>query len=357
MKCLYCDFYSITSTSLTTEWLRALDQEAAQYKDRFSSFDTLYLGGGTPTLLTEKELGHLVESLFGHFRIARDAEVSLEANPDDITAEKLHTCEELGFNRISLGVQSMDDRDLRFLGRRHTAGQAARAMDLIRNSGLSQFGIDLIYGLPGQTETGWKKTLQEALAFSPDHVSCYQLTLSKGTRLWERKEGGLLSPLGEEMERRLFLATSETLEEHGFAHYEVSNYARRGEPLHVCRHNLKYWERAPYLGLGPSAHSFQGNLRWWNHRSVAQYCQDLDQGRRPIHGGERLSDEQASLERLSLRLRTKAGIPIRELDGYRNAERVLPGLLRDGYLEMIDKTAVPTREGFLVADRLPLLFL
>jgi oxygen-independent coproporphyrinogen-3 oxidase len=230
-------------------------------------------------------------------------------------------------------------------------------MDLIRNSGLSQFGIDLIYGLPGQTVAGWKKILEKALAFLPDHVSCYQLTLSEGTPLWAMQEEGLISPLGEERERSLFLATAETLEEHGFAHYEVSNYARRGEPLHVCRHNLKYWERDPYLGLGPSAHSFHGNLRWWNHRSVAQYCQDLDRGRRPIHGTERLSEEQAYLERLSLGLRTKAGIPVRELHGYRNSERVLPGLLQAGYLEMVDRRAVPTREGFLVADRLPLLFL
>lgn len=229
-------------------------------------------------------------------------------------------------------------------------------MDLIRNSGLSQFGIDLMYGLPGQTEKGWKKTLQKALAFSPDHVSCYQLTLSKGTRLWKMQEEGLISALDEERERSLFLTTSETLEEQGFAHYEVSNYARWGEILPVCRHNLKYWDRAPYLGLGPSAHSFQGNLRWWNHRSVAQYCQDLDQGRRPIHGSERLSEEQASIERLSLQLRTKAGIPIRKLHGYGDAGRVLPGLLKAGYLEVIDERAVPTREGFLVADRLPLLF-
>jgi len=357
MKCPYCDFYSIPSTSLTMEWLRALDMEAALYTDRFCSFDTLYLGGGTPSLLTEKELRLLMESLCGHFCIARDAEVSLEANPDDMTAGKLHTYKELGFNRISLGVQSMDDGDLRFLGRRHTASGAARAMDLIRNSGDFRLGIDLIYALPGQTETGWKGTLQKALAFSPDHVSCYQLTISKGTRLWDMKEGGMISPLDEESERSLFLATSQILEEQGFAHYEVSNYARSGMDRNACRHNLKYWERVPYLGLGPSAHSFRGNLRWWNHRSVSQYCQDLDRGRRPIQGSERLSEEQASLERLSLRLRTKAGIPIKELHDYQDSERVLPELLRAGYLEVVGERAVPTREGFLVADRLPLLFL
>jgi oxygen-independent coproporphyrinogen-3 oxidase len=137
----------------------------------------------------------------------------------------------------------------------------------------------------------------------------------------------------------------------------VSNYARSGTNRNACRHNLKYWDRIPYLGLGPSAHSFQGNRRWWNHRSVSQYCRDLDRGRRPIQGSERLSGEQASLERLSLRLRTRGGISIKELEDYEDSERVLPELLRAGYLEVIDERAVPTREGFLVADRLPLLFL
>ena len=357
MKCPYCDFYSIPSTSLTTEWLRVLDKEAALYADRFSPFDTLYLGGGTPSLLTEKELRRLMESLCGRFGFARDAEVSLEANPDDITEGKLHAYKELGFNRISLGVQSMNDGDLKFLGRRHTARGAARAMDLIRNSGNFRLGIDLIYALPGQTETGWKGTLRKALAFSPDHVSCYQLTISTGTRLWEMQEGGLISLLDEERERSLFLATSQILEGQGFAHYEVSNYARSGINRNACRHNLKYWDRIPYLGLGPSAHSFQGNLRWWNHRSVSQYCQDLDRGRRPIQGSERLSEEQAALERLSLRLRTRVGISIEELQDYEDSERILPELLRAGYLEVIDERAVPTREGFLVADRLPLLLL
>ncbi len=354
-KCRYCDFYSIPATSLVTEWLHALDQEAMLYKDRFPFFDTLYLGGGTPTLLTAENLAGLVAVLRRHFALCPDAEVSLEANPNDVTPEKLHLARELGFNRISLGVQSMEDRELAFLGRTHSARQAARAMERIRASGFPGFGVDLIYGLPGQTEAEWRRTLQETLAFSPNHISCYQLTVSRGTPLWEMQEAGLFEPPDEEQERALFLTASEVLEGQGFVHYEVSNFARGTH--HVCRHNVKYWERAPYLGLGPSAHSFQGDTRWWNHRSVRKYCRDLNRGRRPLQGSERLSEEQADLERLSLQLRTRAGTAIRDLGSYEKTDRVLPGLLEAGLLEVIGERAVPTREGFLVADRLPLLFL
>ncbi len=365
-KCRYCDFYSIPSPSRVPEWLHALEQEAVLYRDRFPWFDTLYLGGGTPTVLAEREFVRLVEILSRHFRFSPDTEATLEANPNDVTAEKLRTCTELGFNRISLGVQSMDDRELGFLGRRHTARQAARAMRRIRDSGVRVFGVDLIYGLPGQTETQWRRTLREALAFSPDHVSCYQLTVSPGTPLGGMCEAGLIRLPDEEEERGLFVAASEVLQEQGFVQYEVSNYARGPGRFsagsawgsrNVCRHNLKYWERTPTLGLGPSAHSFCGESRWWNHRSVGMYCQELRVGRRPVEGSERLSAEQASLERLSLQLRTRAGTPIRELRGYEKTDRVLPGLLEAGLLEIRDARVVPTREGFLVADRLPLLFL
>jgi oxygen-independent coproporphyrinogen-3 oxidase len=353
-KCRYCDFYSIPSASLVTEWLDALEAEASLYKDRFPFFDTLYLGGGTPTLLATGDLARLVEILRRNFTICPDAEVSLEANPNDVTSEKVHFFRDLGFNRISLGVQSMDDRELEFLGRTHSARQAARAMERIRESGFPGFGVDLIYGLPGQTEAEWAGTLHEALAFSPDHVSCYQLTVSRETPLWETLEAGRIRLPGEEQERSLFLTASEVLGGQGFVHYEVSNYARGDSS--VCRHNVKYWDRAPCLGLGPSAHSFQGDTRWWNHRSVREYCRDLARGRKPVEGSERLSEEQAALEELSLQLRTRAGTAIRDLGRHEKADRVLPGLLEAGLLEVIGERAVPTREGFLVADRLPLLF-
>ncbi len=353
-KCRYCDFYSLPSPSGIGDWLRALEQEAVLYRDRFSLFDTLYLGGGTPTMLGLDDFASLVEILHRNFAFCPESEMSLEANPNDVTRDKLLLFKDLGFNRISLGVQSMDDKELSFLGRTHTARQAARAMERIRESGFPGFGIDLIFGLPDQTEEDWTKTLGEALAFSPHHVSCYQLTLSQGTPLWEMREAGLFLMPEEEQERRLFLAASELLEAQGFIHYEVSNFARGDH--HVCRHNAKYWGRAPYLGLGPSAHSFDRGARWWNHRSVKQYCEDLRLGRRPVQGSERLSQEQAILERLSLQLRTRTGTSLRELDGYEKADQVLPGLLEAGLLEVIGERVVPTREGFLVADSLPLTF-
>jgi len=365
-KCRYCDFYSIPSTALVAEWLEALEKEASLYKDRFPFFDTLYVGGGTPTLLATDELARLVEILRRNFALCPEAEITLEANPNDVTLERLLFFREIGFNRISLGVQSMDDRELAFLGRRHTARQAARAMERVRESGFPGFGVDLIYGLPGQTDAECRRTLQETLAFSPGHISCYQLTVSERTPLWKMREAGLFTMPDEEQEIRLFLAASEVLEGQGYVHYEVSNYARNprngsqqaaGKNPNVCRHNSKYWERAPYLGLGPSAHSFQGDTRWWNQRSVREYCQDLNLGRRPVQGSEHLSEEQAALERLSLQLRTREGTPIRELGRYEKTDRVLPGLLEAGLLEVIGERAVPTREGFLVADRLPLLFL
>ncbi len=354
-KCLYCDFYSVTDPSLCDGWLHALEHEAMLYRARFAFFDTLYLGGGTPSLLSEAELCRLVESLFRHFSFSRNAEVTLEANPEDLTPEKLTLYKRLGFNRISLGVQSMDDEELAYLGRRHNARSAARAMEMIGKSGFSRFSADLIYGPPGQTEAQWKKTLEKTLAFSPDHISCYQLTANKSTPLWKRWNSDGTLPLSEEDEASFFLTTSEMLEQNGFIHYEVSNYAR-GRP-HICRHNMKYWERAPYLGLGPSAHSFHGNVRWWNHSSIKRYCRELEQGRRPVREMEHLSAEQVSLERLSLKLRTGNGIALNELNGFEKTDHVLPGLLEQGFLEVVDERAVPTRKGFLVADRLPLVFL
>lgn len=365
-KCLYCDFASISSLPLAPEWLEGIEREALLYKERFPLFDTLYVGGGTPSLLSPKDLTRLAASLREAFAFCAGAEVTLEANPGDVTPEKLRTCRELGFNRLSLGVQSMNDEELVFLGRRHTARRAALAMERIRSSGFFRLGVDLLYGLPGQTEAGWRRTLREVLAFSPDHLSCYELTVSPGTPLWEMRKEGRIEVPDEERIRRLFLAAAEILEEEGFVHYEVSNYARRpdkdpvdsaGGGPHVCRHNLKYWERAPYLGLGPSAHSFRGETRWWNRSSVKEYCRELREGREPVEGFERLSGEQAFLERLALQLRTRAGTPVRELRRNEKSASVLSSLVEAGFLRIADERAVPTREGFLVADRLPLLFL
>jgi oxygen-independent coproporphyrinogen-3 oxidase len=354
-KCPYCDFYSITSLSMVEVWLRALQKEMNLYRNNFDTFDTLYIGGGTPTVLNDPAMISLFEELHNHFSFAQDTEITVEVNPDDITLKKLELLKSLGVNRLSIGVQSFNDEELKFLERRHTHQGAEKALHFINSAGLTNFGIDLMYGLPGQTERRWMTTLKKALTFRPTHLSCYELTIEKSTPFGRMAKEGTLETSSEEHGRNLFLLTSQFLEDKGFVHYEISNYSKGKE--FRSRHNCKYWRHAPYLGLGPGAHSFQGIARWWNCRSVKDYCDKLQKGLRPIEGSESLSGEQLRLEKIFLGLRTKEGVRV---------EDAFPGFQTNGSLQKIAKThlmtilsdrIIPTREGFLMADRLPLLFI
>jgi oxygen-independent coproporphyrinogen-3 oxidase len=353
-KCPYCDFYSETAAALIPQWLQAVTKEARLYRDRFSSFDTLYLGGGTPTVLDDAVLAALVEQLFKTFRFTPDTEITIEANPNDINNEKLRALRASGVNRVSLGVQSFDERDVSFLGRRHTARKAVDALTLVRSSGFARIGIDLIYGIPGQTVDSWLATLQKAVSFQPEHLSCYQLTAAKGTGFGHMNEAGQLQLPGEGESENFFLTTARFLEENGYLHYEISNFARGKE--HRSRHNRKYWKHVPYLGLGPSAHSFQDGKRWWNCRSIKDYDAALAEGRAPAAGAEVLSAAQLALEALFLGLRTSDGIDRAPVSTSHITDTVLPRLLREGYVKITGARVVPTKKGFLVADQLPLLF-
>lgn len=354
-KCPYCDFYSVTSPSLVSEWMDGLRKEALLYKDRFTAFDSLYLGGGTPTLLAGRELTTLMDGLFRHLTFSPDTEITIEANPDDITLEKLALLRDLGTNRISLGVQSFDDRELQYLGRRHTARQTEKALEWIRTSGFTNVGVDLMYGFTGQTEASWVQTMKHALDFKPEHLSCYQMTFEEGTPFGKMLAEGRIEPLGEEKERDFFLLTSRFLEEHGYLHYEISNFARSEE--FFSRHNQKYWQHVPYLGLGPSAHSFQDGVRWWNYRSIRRFCRALADGKLPVDGTETLSTEQLRLESLYLGFRTRDGVSIKTLhNSSPRSDEILSRLQKSGLVRVLKNRALPTREGFAVADRLPLLF-
>jgi oxygen-independent coproporphyrinogen-3 oxidase len=353
-KCPYCDFYSLTSLSSIPEWLEALKRETLLYKNRFTRFDSLYLGGGTPSLLSKHELGSLVDLLHQTFSISRDAEFTVEMNPDDIASDQLTGLRELAVNRISLGVQSFDDWDLLFLRRRHTADQAVRALDSLKAAGFAKVGLDLMYGLPGQTESSWVKTLEQAVSFNPEHLSCYQLTIHENTPFRDLQEKGDIKLPDEETESAFFILTSAFLEEKGYVHYEVSNFSKGEENL--CRHNLKYWSRAPYLGLGPSAHSFQEGVRWWNLRDLETYCGALAEGKPPLAGSETLTPEQVYLEMILLGFRTREGVDREIFRGRPGTEEVLGHLRQAGVVRVVGGRVVPTVKGFLVADSLPLLF-
>ena len=353
-KCPYCDFYSITSPDLISVYLEALDREASLYNDSFDSFDTLYLGGGTPSLLAAEQLTALVNHLRRHFHFSSGTEFTLETNPDDVTAEKLRLWRELGVNRLSLGAQSFDEKELLFLQRRHTARQTRRALELIRAAGFDNLGLDLMYGLPGQSIDTWVETLEMALNFAPEHLSCYQLTIAEGTPLARRLARGEFSLPDEEAQREFFLLTRQFLEDRGYIHYEISNFARGQE--YFSRHNRKYWNHTPYLGLGPAAHSYKAGRRWWNFSSVAQYGAALSAGEAPVAGSEDLTPEQLRLEALCLGFRTREGVALEVIQGHPRWQMVLSELAQLGLVTVAHGRVTATARGLVVADRLPLRF-
>ena len=353
-KCPYCGFYSAPESGNERRWLAALAREAGHYRGVFPGFDTLYVGGGTPSLLTVGDISRLFDILRGVFVFSAGCEATIEANPDDVTAERLAAWRGLGVARLSLGVQSFDDAVLRRLQRRHDASAARGAIELAREAGFANLAVDLIYGIEGQTLGSWMRTLEIALDRAPEHISCYELTIDPGTEFGARRAAGTLRGMNETAGRRFLLDTSALLRSRGYVHYEVSNFARSA--AHVSRHNLAYWRGVPYLGLGPSAHSFSGDARWWNVRSLDGYIAAAEDGRAPVEGREAIGEEERALESLSLGFRTADGVPLAALRRRPGWEAVLDRLVRDSLVSVAGDRAVPTVEGFCVADRIALLF-
>jgi oxygen-independent coproporphyrinogen-3 oxidase len=293
------------------------------------------------------------------FVIASAAEITVEVNPGDIHAAYLQGMRIAGVNRLNIGCQSFDDKTLVFLGRRHTARQAAESLHLARKAGFANIGIDLIYGIPGQSIALWRETLGEALSFSPEHLSCYQLTIEEGTPLAEQCRKGKVTLPGDAIQADFFLMTSRILAEGGYDHYEVSNFARRSDTQ--SRHNKKYWNHTPYLGLGPAAHSFDGRRRWWNTRSVDAYIRNLGKGRPPVFTSELLTPDQLRIETLFLGFRTRQGIHLGDFkirfgaDLVAEKGKILKTLRDEGLVEVRDGYLRPTHAGMAVADSLAMI--
>lgn len=358
-RCRYCGFFSSTDMSRLPFYLDSLRREMALTGDEFDAFDTFYLGGGTPSVLPRRELEGMIEGSWKAFAMAGDCEATIEANPGDVDREFCSFLRDTPLNRINLGVQSFDDDILLYLGRRHHSGEARAALDAIREAGFSNIGVDLIYGVPGQSLESWMDTLERAVMAEPEHLSCYELTPEPGTPVGDRCASGEDGLPEEDLLCRFFMATSEYLEASGYIHYEVSNFAR-GDAFR-SRHNMKYWNHTPYLGLGPSAHSFAGDRRWWNHRSLDRYCSDLAGNRRPVEDSETLSPDDLRLETLFLGLRTREGVPLDVLVARKDdpvgepGERILERFLAGGLLEISNGRVRPTRRGLALADRLAVL--
>jgi oxygen-independent coproporphyrinogen III oxidase len=348
-RCPYCDFYSTTDPARISAWVAGVLREADRQSGCWQTFDTLYLGGGTPSLLPAAELGALIDGLRHRLPVAAHVQATLEVNPDDVTPRRAAAWRALGFDGISVGVQSLDDRMLRFLGRRHDAATALRAVEQLQAAGFVEPGLDLIFGLPGMDADLWEDSLDRAVELGPGHLSCYELTVETGTALGRRVARGEVAGPDEETVSRLFLRTHERLTAAGFDHYEVSNYAR--DPAHRSRHNGKYWRHVPYLGLGPAAHSFDGLHRWWNPRSLSRWETALADDRDPAEGRERLTGDQLRLESLMLGMRTVDGVPV-DTPGVRAG--ALATVKAEGLVTVVADRIRPTARGMLLADGLPL---
>lgn len=306
-KCRYCDFFSVCDTDRIESFVDALCREMATAAVP-GPVDTLYFGGGTPSLLSAEAVSRILAAATDRYRLPAHTEITLEANPGTVTRASLAAVREIGVNRLNLGVQAFDDEALTFLGRIHTAREGRAAIDAARDAGLENLGIDLIYGLPGQTPKAWEKSLKTAVGLGVEHLSCYLLSCEPGTPLDRDRQCGRYRPLSESRLRRLFLTTHRFLTDHGYDHYEISNFART--PGLRSRHNTKYWDGSPYLGFGPAAHSFLPPERFWNVASLEAYLERIADGRSPREGDEILDRRQQMIEAVYLGLRRSRGIRI-----------------------------------------------
>lgn len=270
-KCAYCNFFSVVSEKQRADFLDALKREAVNRKHYLGDEEikTIYFGGGTPSLLKPSEIGNILDVLYQNYKIIANPEITLEANPDTVTKESLSEYKSLGINRLSIGIQSFFDDDLQYLSRKHDSKHAMQVLNWAKEVYFQEVTIDLIYGIPTLTDEKWRKNLEFFLATGFNHLSAYALTIEEKTALGQRINKGMAAPVSEEATVRHYEILTETVENQGFEHYEISNFARPG---HYSRHNTIYWKGGKYLGLGPSAHSFDGVSRQWNVAGVKDYC-------------------------------------------------------------------------------------
>jgi len=363
-KCPYCNFYSVTDISLQSAFVKALHREMEFVSGSDLYFDTIYIGGGTPSILSAKYIDCIIKQAGQLFHFFTDVEVTVEVNPGTINAADLRDYRTAGVNRLNIGIQSFDDAFLEFFGRIHSGQDAFLTFKKARQQGFDNIGLDLIYGLPQQTPTQWRHDLQRAIALEPEHISCYMLTFETGTPMDRKKRQGLLTPLSEGRICELYDIAVQYLCAHGYEQYEISNFARTDKQRNYRSvHNSKYWSFAPYIGLGPSAHSFIHPLRSWNQQDINSYINTVQQGKPPLAGKERLNKRQQIIEMIYVKLRTVEGIDLNQFE--RKFGICLTGefstlikrLEKQGKLICTPSRLALTPEGMLHHNSITLMFL
>ncbi|TAN44876.1 MAG: radical SAM family heme chaperone HemW [Nitrospirae bacterium] len=346
-KCRYCDFYSVKADdALMSAYCEALKKEIVSRKAGAQTLKTVYIGGGTPSLLPEGAIKRLSDHISGFFDFAPDAEITIEANPGAIDDKILQNLLNSGVNRISLGIQSLVDAELSALGRVHNSEDAVSAVISARRAGFRNISLDLIYGIPGQSLDAWRRTLLKAIDLSPEHISAYELTPEKNTPLYEDIQDGTVGMPDESLAADMFMLADEVLEARGFRHYEISNYARPGRE---CRHNLNYWDRGEYLGIGAAAHSFIDGVRYDNMPDVEGYITALAKDGLPTGGSLKLGEEDIMKEIIFLGLRKVEGIDLNVLKAPSMAVAA-DELILNGLLERRGSNIGLTRRGMLLSN-------
>lgn len=355
-KCFYCDFYKTTAVSQKPLFLKMLQEEIRMQQNYLGgeTVDTVYFGGGTPSVLNQPELRGIIDLLRLHHIVSDTAEITVEANPDDLSLSYLHELRASGVNRLSIGIQSFSDEDLKRMNRRHTSYQALQSVRDAWQAGFTDISIDLIYGLPGLSLARWGQNLKLAMELPATHLSAYHLTYHEGTRFHHWLKKGQLSELPEEESLNQFDMLVRITENAGYEQYEISNFARNGA---YSRHNTSYWNGSKYLGLGPSAHSYDGISRQWNVSDIYRYSRAIQNGslnfeREVLTENDRLNDY------LITRIRTKWGISLTTIRNEfgemasRQTEQSAQSYLKSGHLQKQGDGIILTRSGIMISDEI-----
>ncbi len=354
--CFYCDFYRVITPEDTSVFIDTLLKEASLRKDYLGTepVTTIYLGGGTPSVFSIKDLSTILNKIYKDFEVTKSCEITIELNPDDVNPAYLSGLKDLGINRISLGIQSWRDVDLKMLNRRHDSARAVTALKDTLKSGFENVTIDLIYGIPGMSIKEWASNLEFSFSFDIKHLSAYHLTIEKGTVFGKMLEKGLFTEIDEEESTSLFNMLIEKSEDAGLIHYEISNF---GKPGYFSIHNSNYWKQIIYLGLGPSAHSFNGYSRQWNISNLKSYIKAVNTGKQYFES-EELDIKTRFNEYIMTSLRTMWGIDLEyvektfEKEGYDYIVN-LSGKFRDyGLMKLDKKTLVLTNQGKMISDNI-----
>lgn len=352
-RCIYCGFYSTTLLDLRKKYINAVCREMELRKNYIREpFSTIYLGGGTPSLLDEAELTKLFLYINNVYDVDRNAEITMECNPDDITPKFTNMLSRLPINRISMGAQTFADSRLRLLHRRHNSDEVKHAVKLLREAGIKNISIDLMFGFPDESLSQWKEDISAALALNVEHISAYSLMYEEDTPLWKMLDTGKVKEIDEELSLTMFKELVCQLTDAGYEHYEISNFARPG---YRSRHNSSYWHQVPYIGLGAAAHSFDLNSRQWNVADLKLYIEEINNGIIPMER-EELDNDTTFNDIITTALRTSDGIDLNAMETrlgkrYRNTLISAAGKhIEQGLLEIRHDRLRLTSEGIFISD-------